>query len=121
VVHPFICSHPITQDPTLCFHCGEPFVETFAVDYKPPDNYTDLYDWDKTLKLLKELKAYLEAPTRLYQHNWELGDFAIIDNLAVAHYAHPDTQADPNKDGLRVLHRTTVAGETAPAKRPVVS
>ncbi|KAK3249285.1 hypothetical protein CYMTET_41275 [Cymbomonas tetramitiformis] len=46
---------------------------------------------------------------------WEVGDLAIIDNLAVAHYADAGTQQNP-KVGLRILHRTTIQGETMPCK-----
>jgi taurine dioxygenase len=42
------------------------------------------------------------------------GDFALIDNLAVAHFAAPGTQRAAGEAGLRVLHRTTVAGDAAP-------
>ena len=49
--------------------------------------------------------------------NWREGDFAIIDNLAVGHYASPDTQESVSKAGLRILHRTTVAGTNVPAKK----
>ena len=47
---------------------------------------------------------------------WRKHDFAINDNLGLAHYATPGTQ-DP-KAGLRLLHRTTVVGgsETVPRK-----
>ena len=106
----------MTGDKTLCFHCGEPFVEAFAVNMTPSNQAEDVYDWAQTTAVLRELSQRLEDPARMYEHQWELGDFAMIDNLAVAHYAHPDTQAKPGDGGLRVLHRTTVAGSCAPAK-----
>lgn len=46
---------------------------------------------------------------------WSAGDFAIVDNLGIAHYATPGTQ-DEAAHGLRILHRTTIAGETTPTK-----
>ena len=82
-----------------------------------------LYDWrvmwqvmdtGQVSTVLAELTAALQNNS--YAHNWQLGDFAIIDNLAVGHYAHPDTQATPSSSGLRILHRTTVAGENTPEK-----
>ena len=39
---------------------------------------------------------------------WRNDDFAILDNMAIAHYAVPDTQADPQRAGVRILHRTTM-------------
>lgn len=29
MIHPLIYPHPITSVPTMCFHCGKPFVATF--------------------------------------------------------------------------------------------
>ena len=29
-VSPLVCAHPATGAPTLCFHCGEPFVRSFV-------------------------------------------------------------------------------------------
>lgn len=37
VVHPLVYRHPTTNQTTLCFHCGEPFVEAFVSGYQPPD------------------------------------------------------------------------------------
>jgi alpha-ketoglutarate-dependent taurine dioxygenase len=40
---------------------------------------------------------------------WRSGDVALVDNLALAHYAEPDTQLSRDSGaGLRILHRTTV-------------
>jgi alpha-ketoglutarate-dependent taurine dioxygenase len=38
------------------------------------------------------------------------GDIIIIDNLAVAHRATVEAHSCPTKQGLRILHRTTVRG-----------
>ena len=51
----------------------------------------EVYDWPKTLKMIETITKKLEDPNRMYSHDWEEGDFAIIDNLAIGHYAHPDT------------------------------
>ena len=48
--------------------------------------------------------------------DWREGDFALVDNLALAHYAHASTQAGRERCGLRILHRTTVAGDHRPTK-----
>lgn len=60
-----------------------------------------MYNWSATLDILADIKQNLEDKRWLVELEWELGDFAIIDNLALAHYAHPDTQADPATAGLR--------------------
>ena len=43
-------------------------------------------------------------------HDTRQGDVVVIDNLAVAHKAAPAAHACPTKQGLRILHRTTVRG-----------
>ncbi len=116
-VHPLIYPHPVTGLPTMCFHCGEPFVNSFAVDYdSSKQTAAALFDWPQTQAMLKTITAKLQDPEQVFSCAWELGDFALIDNLAVGHYAHPDTQKDPAGSGLRILHRTTVAGDTHPQK-----
>lgn len=52
----------------------------------------------------------------MYAHEWEEGDFLITDNLALAHEAAPETQYPVQEVGLRILHRTTVAGIHVPIK-----
>jgi hypothetical protein len=47
---------------------------------------------------------------------WEDGDLAFNDNLAMAHLASSGTQGGRSGVGLRVLDRTTVAGETRPSR-----
>ena len=42
---------------------------------------------------------------------WRPGDFIISDNLAVAHEASPQTQMTVLEVGLRIMHRTTIAGK----------
>ena len=42
----------------------------------------------------------------------------MTDNLALAHFADPDTQLPKEEMGLRVLHRVSVAGNTPPLKNP---
>jgi taurine dioxygenase len=41
---------------------------------------------------------------------WQEGDFAIIDNLGLSHFASPATQKPREEAGLRILHRTTILG-----------
>jgi len=44
------------------------------------------------------------------RHDYQEGDMVIIDNLAVAHRASPEAHFEAGEQGLRVLHRTTIAG-----------
>ena len=63
------------------------------------------------------------APLRYCRGEFLWGRFSSLsqikkktDNLGIAHYAAPGTQQSSSKVGLRILHRTTVAGETIPQK-----
>jgi len=118
VIHPLIYSHPVTKEKTMCFHCGEPFVESFVLNYNLETRSAEkIFNWEETLDILNNITEKLEASPHKYSHLWELGDFAIMDNLAISHYADPGTQKSSSKDGLRILHRTTVAGDHGPPQK----
>lgn len=121
-VHPLTYKHPVRGDTTMCFHCGEPFVQAFAMD-----NGIEPSKDRKMSNHLLESRPVQEELTEAIEDNlddlglkmkWEAGDFTINDNLGLAHYASPGTQGDSSENGLRVLHRTTVLGgpETVPHK-----
>lgn len=137
--HPLVHRHPYTARPALCFHCGEPFVRTFLREIETKVEAGDggggdgsaagninahsaharasaapvveALDWTETQAMLATIAAALEQPDLILKHEWEEGDFAIMDNLALGHLAHSDTQRSPADVGLRLLHRTTVAGK----------
>ncbi|CAJ1426773.1 unnamed protein product [Effrenium voratum] len=44
---------------------------------------------------------------------WDRGDLALIDNMALAHVPVPGTQTLPLVSGLRVFHRTTMTNSEA--------
>lgn len=44
---------------------------------------------------------------------WQRGDLALIDNMALAHVPAPGTQTLPLVSGLRVFHRTTMTNPKA--------
>lgn len=58
--------------------------------------------------------AIIDSLIQTFQ--WHEGDFIISDNRAVAHEATPETQYPVSKVGLRILHRTTIAGSSIPTK-----
>ena len=43
----------------------------------------------------------------------QIGKRVLVDNLATAHLAPPETQKPASEIGLRVLHRVVVAGTAA--------
>mmetsp|Transcript_3750 Transcript_3750/g.4681 ORF Transcript_3750/g.4681 Transcript_3750/m.4681 type:complete len:305 (-) Transcript_3750:386-1300(-) len=117
-IHPLIYPHPATNLDTMVFHCGPPFVHGFLKGFREEDNSAEeIYDFQRTSLLLSEITNCLEDPELMHVQNWDEGDFAIIDNLGCAHYAPPETQLPRSSVGLRILHRTTVAGDTKPKTR----
>jgi len=72
-----------------------------------------------TQELLKDLIDGLGEATRqcaVWRQRWADGDFALIDNLALAHLPVPGTQAvpsGPGEPGLRLFHRTTMTDAAA--------
>eukprot|EP00747_Dinoflagellata_sp_TGD_P112839 gnl/TRDRNA2_/TRDRNA2_171569_c1_seq5.p1 gnl/TRDRNA2_/TRDRNA2_171569_c1~~gnl/TRDRNA2_/TRDRNA2_171569_c1_seq5.p1 ORF type:complete len:130 (-),score=10.22 gnl/TRDRNA2_/TRDRNA2_171569_c1_seq5:68-457(-) len=103
----------------MMFHCGEPYCAGWAVDSqeadlarKQPQRFipSDVIQGELTQQLDDAVdKIGLKM-------NWEVGDFAINDNLGNCHYAPPGTQSNWESAGLRILHRTTIAGEVVPRK-----
>lgn len=117
VVHPLTYNHPTTGERTMVFHCGGAFARAIAVDYDAVSGAAaEVIAGEGLQSVLDQITARLEDPARKYVHRWDVGDLAIIDNLAVGHYAPPATQDAAGKAGLRILHRTTVAGTTSPRK-----
>ncbi|XP_002736249.1 alpha-ketoglutarate-dependent taurine dioxygenase-like [Saccoglossus kowalevskii] len=116
VVHPLIYSHPGSNEKVFFL----------------PTDYTVAFEWDRgnsktrrltepeeTSQIRNEIHdVFTEHLKDLqYIHKWEVGDFIISDNQAVAHCASPSSQKPRTEVGLRVLHRVTVAGKEAPEKK----
>merc|ERR1719233_2489209 len=99
----------------MIIHTGKPFVRTFAKSYDEKSGSAEsIFTEKETIEFVDEISERLEANAVDYE--WELGDFAVIDNLAMAHFASEGTQGNRDKVGLRILHRTTVAGTNKPQK-----
>jgi len=117
--HPMVYRHPTRGDTSMMFHCGPPFCAGWGVDDDVPDPKER-----KVSQVLRAREVQDELTQRLNEAvdkvgvkmQWEAGDFAINDNLGNAHYASPGTQNFRKAAGLRVLHRTTIAGEAVPTK-----
>ncbi|KAK7465207.1 hypothetical protein BaRGS_00037611 [Batillaria attramentaria] len=112
--HPFFYSHPVIGHPTLCFHNGA--TDGFVWDYKTErERYTDR---SETWQLVQEIHREITKDNNrlVYSHKWEVGDFIVADNLALAHQASPESQLPVSEVGLRILHRTAVEGKWRPRK-----
>ena len=76
----------------MCFHLGYHFLRAFAKHWNEKEQtFDDIYNPTRTKELRTQLTEKLEHPDRCYAMNWREGDFGIIDNLAVGHYASEDT------------------------------
>lgn len=117
--HPLVYKHPTRGDACMMFHCGEPFCAGWAMD-----DDAQLSTDRRPVHLIQphviqdELTQKLnEAVDKIgLKMKWEAGDFAINDNLGNCHYAAPGTQNSSSRAGLRILHRTTIAGEVVSTK-----
>ena len=115
--HPLVYVHPYRRDTTMCFHCGGSFVTNWLQDNDelPSENRQPMESLTRE-SVQNEINNLMMSSPLIFKMNWQDGDFAINDNLALGHYACPATQTK-NK-GLRILHRTTIIGgdETIPTK-----
>mmetsp|Transcript_39918 Transcript_39918/g.113214 ORF Transcript_39918/g.113214 Transcript_39918/m.113214 type:complete len:310 (-) Transcript_39918:215-1144(-) len=112
-VHPVIYKHPRTGRPTMCLHLG--MTEGFLWDKDTPQ-MREAEPAEAAALLEEQEELLLRNQDLVYTHDWEEGDFLITDNLALAHEATPDTQLPVEQVGLRILHRTTIAGIHVPSK-----
>uniref|UniRef100_A0A7S1AZ28 TauD/TfdA-like domain-containing protein n=1 Tax=Noctiluca scintillans TaxID=2966 RepID=A0A7S1AZ28_NOCSC len=113
--HPLVFKHPIRGDTTMCFHCGDSFCDGWIVDGDTADARRRLLPPSVVqAELTERCNAAIE--TVGVKMVWEEGDFAINDNIGNCHYATPGTQNKKARAGLRILHRTTIAGEDIPTK-----
>jgi len=119
-VHPLVHQHPKTGQRVLFAHLAQtgavirwprgranggiryPKLEAMDPAVVPPEG-CDALPPQELRTLLGTLDALLNRHTATY--NYDVHDLLLLDNLAVAHRAAPWSW-----DGLRVLHRTTVAG-----------
>jgi len=119
-VHPLVYQHPYRNDTTMLFHCGEPFCVGWVQDEdKEPSHERKPENMLQPKGIRNEISAACEQALKDgigFEFEWEAGDFSINDNIGLAHYAYPATQNDREKSGLRILHRTTIAGEITPEK-----
>ena len=110
VVHPLVHDHPVTGQKCIWLHLGM----TGAVIEKLPDRDSfRLLDARELKALCHQYNDILNAGlTDGYAVAFEYAenDCVFIDNLAVAHRASPEAHMPVEKQGLRIMHRSTVRG-----------
>jgi alpha-ketoglutarate-dependent taurine dioxygenase/uncharacterized cupin superfamily protein len=105
--HPLVYAHPRTRAPGVCLGKAQSFVWDHG---QATERVTDDEETAATLAELRTVVDAYASDGRVYTHEWRAGDLVLVDNLAVAHLAPPQTQAARDEAGLRVLHRVVVAG-----------
>ncbi len=76
--------------------------------------YIEGWEEERSRSLLDELIDWCVQPERVYVHTWAEGDVVLWDNRRVLHRG----QAWPEGDDIRVMHRTTVAGDVPSVDEP---
>lgn len=110
VLHPMVHTHPISGRPTVFLHLG---MTGAIIEALPREKCFRLLDEEDMVELFHEynnlLNSGLSGSTPYaISYPYQEGDCIFIDNLAVAHRASAEAHTDPETQGLRILHRTTV-------------
>jgi taurine dioxygenase len=99
VAYPAVITHPVTGRRVL--EVVEQFLDRIVAPHKAGLSN------DEAIELLQRLVAHTRDPRFHYIHRWEPGDMVLWDNWRAMHCA---TGTPPGTE--RVIHRTTIAGET---------
>ena len=113
IIHPLVHQHPVSGRKSVWLHLGM----TGAVLEMRPGigkvktlNDLRLLEHDELSQLLSRYHDLLSNPAHCCEHEYAEGDFLVLDNLAVGHRASTNAHTPASVQGLRILHRTTVAG-----------
>lgn len=110
VVHPMVHVHPISKRKCIWLHLGM----TGAVIEKLPDqDGFRLLNAEELQQLCHQYNDVLNAGLKdgyAIAFEYQENDCVFIDNLAVAHRAAPEAHLPVEKQGLRIMHRSTVRG-----------
>jgi taurine dioxygenase len=110
IIHPMVHEHPISKQKCIWLHLGM----TGAVIEKLLDNEGfRLLDAVELKQLCNQYNDILNAGLEngyAIAYEYRENDCVFIDNLAVAHRAAPEAHMPVEKQGLRIMHRSTVRG-----------
>mmetsp|Transcript_103642 Transcript_103642/g.167138 ORF Transcript_103642/g.167138 Transcript_103642/m.167138 type:complete len:342 (-) Transcript_103642:352-1377(-) len=113
IVHPLVHPHPISGRKSVYLHLGMTgAVLEMRKGCEQVEELKDLrlLEASEMTALFNRYNDLLNAEAYSKNHHYEEGDCIIIDNLAIAHRASKEAHASADKQGLRILHRTTVKG-----------
>jgi len=111
VLHPMVHTHPISGRRSVYLHLGMTggVLEKMGAD----DKFRLLTEGEMT-NLFNEYNDLLnnglaeKGGRYAISYQYQEGDCIFIDNLAIAHKASPQAHENTRKQGLRILHRTTI-------------
>lgn len=113
VLHPVVHTHPISGRKSIYLHLGMTGAILEVKPEQPKGENLRLLDENEMQTFFNRyndiLNAGLEADYSL-PYNYEQGDMVMIDNLAISHRASPEAHDSTFRQGLRILHRSTVKG-----------
>ena len=110
VVHPAVHEHPISRRKGIWLHLG---MTGAVIERLHDDDGFRLLNAEELRQLCHEYNDLLNAGLKdgyAIAYEYQENDCLFIDNLAVAHRAAPQAHLPPGKQGLRIMHRSTVRG-----------
>jgi len=113
IVHPMVHVHPISGRRSVYLHLGMTgavLEMSKGIEEVQSLEHLRLLEQDEMTDLFNRYNKLLEDTAYRVDYQYEEGDCIFIDNLAIAHRASPEAHQSVEKQGLRILHRTTVAG-----------
>ncbi|KGE04630.1 TauD/TfdA dioxygenase family protein [Pseudohaliea rubra] len=109
VAHPLVHDHPLSGRRSVWLHLG---MTGAVIETSPAGDRHRLLEAEELRQLCRDYNELLEAGfsngyTLAYEY--EPGDCIFIDNYAVAHRATAEAHRPAAEQGLRIMHRATVA------------
>jgi taurine dioxygenase len=113
VAHPLVHDHPLSGRRSVWLHLG---MTGAVIETADSGDSHRLLQADELRQLCHDYNALLEAGVDAgytFPYEYEPGDCIFIDNYAVAHRATPEAHRPASEQGLRIMHRATVAAPFA--------
>lgn len=113
VVHPLVHEHPLSGQKSIWLHLG---MTGAIIEKLPGDEGFRLLEADEMRQVCRTYNEILNAGFDngyATAFEYEENDCVFIDNLAIAHRAAPEAHMPVEKQGLRIMHRSTVRGTHA--------
>ena len=110
VVHPLVHQHPLSKRKSIWLHLG---MTGAVIEKRLDQDGFRLLDADELKKLCHQYNDILNNGFNngyAIAYEYKENDCLFIDNLAVAHRASKSAHKPADKQGLRIMHRSTVRG-----------